>query len=247
MQQEREARERPPGDRRVGATYDNMGCGCVRAAIIWRKDRPQQGMERGGLLDAVRRLGRPRHRQGVSLGERSQPLRHCCGELARCRRPYRAQRHDAARQREKVLDAVIHLSEEKVLLLFRAPAFGDVTRDLGCADHLACAISDRRHRQGYLDKAPVLAPADGLVVVDLFAPSKPGEDVGLLIGSIQRDEHGDRAADGFFGGIAEKPLGAAVAESVIVPLRSFARMASSDHSTIAATRCAASSATAASD
>ena len=138
-------------------------------------------------------------RQSISH-RRRQGLRRCRGAGA--------QAHHAAGERKQVLDAVVHLSEEQPLLVFRSPALRDFAGDLGCADDLACRVSERRDRQGNVDQSPVLALADGVIVLDALAATNALQDRRLFVVPVLRDEQGDRLAERFFRSVAEQALGA---------------------------------------
>ena len=61
--------------------------------------------------------------------ERTQPCPNGLGQVLRRPGRARAQRHDTTGKGEQVLDAVVHLSEEKVLLFLSSSALGDVPGD----------------------------------------------------------------------------------------------------------------------
>src|ERR1700728_4080969 len=68
-----------------------------------------------------------------------------------------AQVQNANRQREQILDAMVHLPKQKLLALSRPLKLCDVARDFRGADDLAFFIFDRRHSKGNVNEAPVLA------------------------------------------------------------------------------------------
>ena len=76
-----------------------------------------------------------------------------------------------------------------------ARALGDVARDLRGADHLAAVVADRRHRQRNRDLGAVLAPPDGLEVIDGLAGADAGQHGVFLALPIRGDDHPDRLAD----------------------------------------------------
>ena len=73
-----------------------------------------------------------------------------------------------------------------------------------------CAVAHRRDGQRNVQKAAVLAPANGFVMMDALAAPDAREDPGLLVFASRREKNGHRLADGLAGGIAEQPLGARI-------------------------------------
>ena len=68
-------------------------------------------------------------REPVCARERAQPITDRLGHVRRRAGGTRTQGHQATRNGEKVLDAMAHLSEEKILLFLSSPALGDVAGD----------------------------------------------------------------------------------------------------------------------
>src|SRR5579872_2692094 len=117
-----------------------------------------------------------RQRQGMRAGEGTEPRPHGGGELVDLARIARAERDDADRQREEIFDAMVHLPQEQVLLLFGAAPVGDVARDFRGADDLTFRIADRRYGQRDFDEAAVLAAPDRVVMFDALAAANAAED-----------------------------------------------------------------------
>src|SRR3546814_2911967 len=90
---------------------------------------------------------------------------------------------------------MVHLAQQQLLLLLRLGVFGDVAGDLRGADDRPVGRPDWRDRQRDRDQAAVLALAQGLEVVHALALANLGEDHGLFVVPVGRDEHGDRLAD----------------------------------------------------
>ena len=142
--------------------------------------------------------------------EGRQALVRGCDKFGNVRRRPAAQGNDAGRQREQVLDLMLHLPEQQILSLLRPLAFGDVTGDFRRAYDGASAVSDWRNGQGNVDTATVFALPNCLVLVDPLAAADALEDLWLLIVAIWRNEKGGLLADRFFSGVAEEPLRATV-------------------------------------
>src|SRR5690348_5539858 len=87
----------------------------------------------------------------------------------------------------------------------RPVGLADVAGDLGDADGRARRRLDRRDAERHLDLAAVLAPAHSLIVLDLFAPTNPAQDVIYLAEAVGRDDERDILADRLLGGIAVEP------------------------------------------
>src|SRR5262249_47918684 len=111
---------------------------------------------------------------------------------------------------EEVLGAMLDLAGQQLLPSRRLFALGDVTRNLGCANHLAIRIQYRRDAERNVDKAAIFALADGLVVFDALPAPNAVEDLGLFILATIGDEQRDRFADHLLGGVAKQLLGSAV-------------------------------------
>lgn len=82
---------------------------------------------------------RPRKR-GKSLAGRSSQFRDATCQTA-------AEINDPDRQREQVLDPMVHLAEQQVLPLLGAFALNDVRGNLGRANYFSRRISDRLNSQ----------------------------------------------------------------------------------------------------
>ena len=169
MQKQRQAHDGAAADRNIGSAGHDARSAVVRLAVMGRKNCPDQRVERRRLLRRLIVLRKRPERQGVRPRQRRQSISHRRRQgLRRCRGAG-AQAHHAAGEGKQVLDAVVHLSEEQPLLVFRAPAFRDFAGDLGCADDLAFRVSERRDRQGNVDQSPVLALPNGVVMLDALA------------------------------------------------------------------------------
>ena len=92
----------------------------------------------------------------------------------------------------------------------RLPAVADVSGDLRGANHHARVVVNRRDGEGNGNERSVLAQANRVEVRDRLAGSDVREDHVLLGLPIRRNNHPDRLADGFRGGVAEHGLGRAV-------------------------------------
>ena len=152
----------------------------------------------------------PRARELVGARERIQPVANCLGHILRRARGTRAQRHHPARDGEQVLDAVAHLSEQKVLLFLGSPELGDVPGDFRRPDDPALGILDGRHGQRNLDQSSVLAPTNGFIMIDALAATDAVDNRGFLVEAVRRNHDRDRFADDLFGRIAEQPRRAPV-------------------------------------
>jgi hypothetical protein len=107
---------------------------------------------------------------------------------------------------EQVLQLPLAVAQLRLGLL----AFADVARDLRCADDCSLVVAYWRYCQRNVDRAAVLVPANGLVVVDPFAAADARENSRLLVEPIRRDQDGDRFADGLLRFVAEQALGPAI-------------------------------------
>ena len=94
--------------------------------------------------------------------------------------------------------------------LLGLPARRDVADDLGRAGDPARGVSDRRDREGDLERTAVLGEPDRLVVLDVIALLQPGQDLVFFGLALVRDEQPDVPADHLLGRVAEDPLGACV-------------------------------------
>src|SRR6266576_1702323 len=94
--------------------------------------------------------------------------------------------------------------------LFCALTFSDIACDLRRADSLIVRTCDRRHGQRDLNQRPVLAHSDRLIVLDAFAGLQPGDNVGLFVYMILRNQNRYWLADYFISCIAEHTLSSSV-------------------------------------
>ncbi len=92
----------------------------------------------------------------------------------------------------------------------RAPAFGDVARDLRGADDRARRRADRRDTERDLHLSAVLAQPRGFMLFDRFTPPYPGEDILDLGAPLRRHDDVDGFADGFRRGESEQAFGGPV-------------------------------------
>ena len=86
-------------------------------------------------------------------------------------------------------------------------AFGDVARDLGGADHLAGGVLDGRDRQGDRDQIAVLRDADGLEMLDAFAPPDAVQDQRHVLLVPGRHQGRDGLPDDLCRLVSEEALG----------------------------------------
>ena len=177
---------------------------------IRRQDRANESVQGSVAIGILRAADQPRPRQFVITRERIQSFADRLGHAGGAVGGAGAQRHDSTRHREQIFDAVTHLSQQQRLLLARAPALGDVSRDLRSPDDPAARVLHGRDGERNVDQASVLAPADRFVVVDALAAADALQDARLLIEPTGRHEHGDRLANRFQGGVPKEPLGAAI-------------------------------------
>ena len=84
---------------------------------------------------------------------------------------------------------------EVLEFLFDPSAIRDVPGDLRRADDRARGVADRRDGQRDRDERAVLAPANGVEVVDALAAPDVRQDHVLFAKAIGRDQHGDRLTD----------------------------------------------------
>jgi len=96
------------------------------------------------------------------------------------------------------------------LPLLRPLGFGDVTGDFRGGDDFSSLVLDRRNGQGNIDKAPVLALSNRLVVIDFFASANPFEDKGFFVLSIHWNKDRHRPSHGLPRCIAKEELRAPV-------------------------------------
>src|SRR5690606_11476838 len=82
--------------------------------------------------------------------------------------------------------------------------------DLRGADDAAGAVPDRRDAQRDIDQRSILAPTQGLVMVNALATSEALQDFRLLIGVFTGDQHGHRMSDDLVRGIAVHAFGGGV-------------------------------------
>src|SRR5581483_6423493 len=90
---------------------------------------------------------------------------------------------------------------------FRTFALGDIAGDFRSTNDAAEAVTHGRHRQRNIEQRAVLAPADGLIVMNPLTRADPGENPRLLVEAIWREQDGDRPTDCLCRGIAEQSLG----------------------------------------
>ena len=75
----------------------------------------------------------------------------------------------------------------------------------------ALCVPDRRNGQGNIQQRAVLAPPNGLEMIDALATFADGSRMsGLFLNTVRRNQHRDRLADRFPSRIAEQALGAPV-------------------------------------
>ena len=77
----------------------------------------------------------------------------------------------------------------------RAPSVGDIVCDLCRSDYGAAAVAHWRYRERYLQSLAVLVLTDRLVTVDAFTRAELGEDFGLFMLKLIRDQLQDRLSD----------------------------------------------------
>src|SRR5208282_369320 len=88
---------------------------------------------------------------------------------------------------ERVLHTMLDFVDEMFLHALQLTAFADVARDLGGADDLALAVLHGGYGQRKIDKASVLAPAHGFVMLDALAFADARDDFRLFAETILRD------------------------------------------------------------
>src|SRR3546814_4310032 len=122
----------------------------------------------------------PRQRRNALAQCLLQLLHRVCGP--------RAERYQAAGQREEILDPMIHLAHQQGLAFLRFDAFTDVARDLGRADDLSLLIANRRDRQRHTDQRPILAPAERLAMLRTTYFADPADDTAFFMQPVFSDE-----------------------------------------------------------
>ncbi len=93
---------------------------------------------------------------------------------------------------------------------FDGAPFGNVSRDLRCADDRAAGVADRRDGHRHFHQPSVLAHPDGLEVFDPLAAADLREHDVFFAQAVRRDQHRDRLADSVCGRVAEQALSAAI-------------------------------------
>src|SRR6516162_2541958 len=88
-------------------------------------------------------------------------------------------------------------------LLLVSLLLGDIPRDLRCADNPAVDILDRRNGQRDRDKAPILALANGLEMVDVLPSPDAVQNVAFFIAPILRNNNCDGLPNYFLRRVAE--------------------------------------------
>ena len=87
---------------------------------------------------------------------------------------------------------------------------GNVAGDFRGANDFAAGFLDRRNRQGYFNPRPILALANGFIMVNPFTAANPVQNSGLFIHPIRRHQDGDRAPDDFLRLITKNSFRAAI-------------------------------------
>src|SRR5438128_1704792 len=64
--------------------------------------------------------------------------------------------------------------------LLRPVTLRDVARKLGCADHAAARVEDRRHRQRHGNLQAILPAAHGFILHDALAAANPLQNFGRI-------------------------------------------------------------------
>jgi hypothetical protein len=105
---------------------------------------------------------------------------------------------------------MMHLAEEKFLVLGGPLSFGYVSGDLRGADNLSVAIPYWRDGKRYIDQAAVLVPSYRLEMVNTFTCTDSGQDCGLLVEPVVGDNYCDRLADRLFCRVTKKAFRALV-------------------------------------
>ena len=94
--------------------------------------------------------------------------------------------------------------------LLRPLRFGDIAGNFRGGDDFSSLVLDRRNGEGNVDKTPVLALSNRLVVIDFFASADPFEDKGFFVLSIHRNKDRHRPSHGLLRRIAKEELRATV-------------------------------------
>src|SRR5207249_1648601 len=89
-------------------------------------------------------------------------------------------------------------------------ALGDVARDFRRTDDPPRGIFERGDGQRYFHWRTIFADAHRLEMVHALAAQEVGEDFGLFLLAVRRNEHGNGLTDGFLRRVAEETLGAFV-------------------------------------
>src|SRR5262249_7009267 len=104
---------------------------------------------------------------------------------------------DAAERYAKPLALRIQIPRQPLL-------FGDVAGNFCDADDAALGITDRRHRERNIETTAVLGYAHGLEMLETLAAADSRKDLVLLGLPIRRNEHANRVADQFGGGVPKE-------------------------------------------
>ena len=107
---------------------------------------------------------------------------------------------------EQVLQPALALAQLGLELL----AIRNVARDLRSTDDPSRFVEHGRDRKRDVDETAVLAPADGLEVIDPLAAPDARKNLGLLAQPVMRDQDGDGPADDLLGLESEQPLRALI-------------------------------------
>jgi hypothetical protein len=113
----------------------------------------------------------------------------------------RLERQEAGYDLQVVLDAMVDLLKQHFLLVERLPqkfgllAVPYVVRERPQAGDGPCRVPDRRQVDRDLDDGPVLALANGFLMVDAFAVGRPAKRLAFLVFEARRDDEVDRLPD----------------------------------------------------
>jgi hypothetical protein len=109
-----------------------------------------------------------------------------------------------------ILYPVIQLVDQQLAALFMPTLIGDVARYLRCPNNAARGIHQWRDGQGNIDKAPVFANADRLIMINVLPAPYPVENSWFLILPVWWDQYVDGLADDLAALIAKQALGALI-------------------------------------
>ena len=113
-------RQTRPGDDEEPVVFDALR---IDVGSEDRLDESVQGRVLTGFPVSVDQAG---SREPVGARERTKPVPDRLGHVRRRAGGTRTQGHQATRNGEKIINAMAHLSDEKILLLLSSPALGDV-------------------------------------------------------------------------------------------------------------------------